>query len=160
VDVVEFADVVHDGHAGIGDRQGRGLRLPEDGYDVRILVAVHERRDLNIVEGQPVLAPDLSPALDQGAGLVRVEHALAVVRLALVPDGAAQGVGRQRGDHPVVEACGRTRAVERPEAVRVGRRRRWLLVLSQSALRLGDPGPQGVQIGAQSLLVLLGGGVG
>ena len=79
------------------------LGFPQFGAVGRILAAVAERGDLHEAEGEIALAPVGPPVGDHRGKERAVLIRRGDVRLALIPDRAADGVGNQRGDHAVVE---------------------------------------------------------
>ncbi len=107
MDVRHLADVADDGHAGVRDVEALCLRLPELREDLRLLSAVLEGGDLHEVERQLGLLEHAAPGGEQGLFLVGINEAFIVVRLALIPDGAAEGEGHERMDHGMVERGGR-----------------------------------------------------
>ena len=110
MDVGDITNVRGDGHAGVGNIQSGGLGLPELG-ESEFIAAVAIGRDLHEVEGGVGAEEDVAPGLDERLHFVEVGHAVAVVRFALVPSGAAHGEGGDGINHRVVEQRGTIRVV-------------------------------------------------
>src|SRR5512133_2995554 len=86
VNVLEVAYVIDDRHATVRDCGGRGgLCLPEFADHLGV-AAVIVGGDLDKVEGQVVVLPDIAPTADQRLHSFGVEHSFAAVGFALVPD--------------------------------------------------------------------------
>ena len=103
MNVAGVADVGGHSHACVRDVESTELCLPNAGEIVRIAVAVLERRELHEIKRQLLVFPDAAPAVDEGFFLLVIEHALAVVGFALIPDCAPDAVRFQWGDHAVVK---------------------------------------------------------
>ena len=123
-------EVGDDGHAGVRQPQAARLGLPDGGQLLgRIragLVAVAEvivRRELDVVEREVALAPDVAPAFDERLELVGVTRAVVrvhAVRFPLIPECTAQREGLQWRNHRVVNRAGHLVV----ELVRAGRKLR------------------------------------
>ena len=106
VDPVDVADVRDDGHAGVWNVQNGVLGLPEQGESAFHAAAVAIGGDLHEVEGGVRAEEDVAPGLDESLHFVEVEHAVAVVLLALVPGDAADGERYKGVNHRVVKKRG------------------------------------------------------
>jgi len=107
VDVRQIADIVDDGHSGARDLRCGRLGFPDFGQGLGA-VAIVVGRQLHEVTCEIVLLPHSAPSLDERFHLVAVQHALAPVRFALVPDETPVGIGHERRDHRIVECCRRS----------------------------------------------------
>ena len=101
-----MADVRDDGHAGVGNVQSGGLGFPELGESAFHAAAVVIGGNLHEVEGGVGAEEDVAPGLDEGLHFVEVEHAVAVVLLALVPGDAADGERDNGVNHRVIKKRG------------------------------------------------------
>ena len=101
-----MADVRDDGHAGVGNVQSGGLGFPELGESAFHAAAVVIGGDLHEVKGGVGAEEDVAPGLDESLHFVEVEHAVAVVLLALVPGDATDGERDQGVNHRVVKKGG------------------------------------------------------
>ncbi len=121
--VVGVADVDGDGHAGVrrGAHRER-LRLAQLGPLAvnRVPRARLPVGELHEVEGEVAEVPGRAPVADHGGEEGAVLLGAAGVRLALIPDGAADGVGRERREHRVVEDGGAV-LVRRARGLRLAR---------------------------------------
>lgn len=108
VDVVCFADVGDDGHAGVFDVERFELCFAEFGPAVAaggVFGGFAEVSELDPVEGE-VGIEEFAPAVDECFFLEVVGVSFVAVGFALVPDAAAHGVGDERVDHCVVDSRG------------------------------------------------------
>ena len=102
--VFGFADIDGDGHAGVRDGEGLEHGFADEGAEA----GGFEAGELDPGEGE-VGAPLGAPVFDEEGELGAVEGGFfegGAVVLALIPDGAAKGVGEEGGDHAVVEVGG------------------------------------------------------
>ena len=106
MDIRDFADIRNDGHSGMRDAQALALRLPELGQDFGVFLSILERGDLNEVERQFGLLESGAPRSQQGFLFIRVDKALIVIGLALIPNGTPNCEGHQGMDHGVVKRGG------------------------------------------------------
>ena len=104
---IDVADVRDNGHAGVGNVHSGGLGFPELRESViHHVAAVAIGRDLHEVKGRVGTEEDVAPGLDERLHFVEVEHAVAVVLLALVPDDTADGERDKGVNHRVVKKRG------------------------------------------------------
>ncbi len=112
VDVVLLADVVGDDEAAAGEGEGGevlGFLELHPGVVLAGLggggLAVSVAGELDDVEGK-LAVPAGAPVVDHGGEELLVLEGAALIGLALVPDGAFDGVGDEGGDHAVEEDGG------------------------------------------------------
>ena len=104
VDVLHVADVIGDGHAGVRDFERLLLGPPDAGEVVSGSLPVVVGGELDEKKWRLGRLELLAPAGDEGFFLGGVGHALAVVRLALIPEKPTQRVGNERVNHRLVGA--------------------------------------------------------
>jgi hypothetical protein len=106
-----------------------------------------KRCNLYVVKGEVSLSPERAPAVDQRSFLFEIEHAFAVVRFPLVPDGPADRKADERMNHAVVEHGRVLVAGVRREFWRIGRARGQKFIRVDKRFRAGDPGIEGLDVG-------------
>ena len=104
MDVADVTDINDDRLTGVGQGEGLGLGFAEEGpAGIGGVLVVGQ---LHPIEGEVALAELSAPAGDHRGEERVVLVGFAGVAFTLIPDGAAQGVGDERGDHAVVQAGG------------------------------------------------------
>src|SRR6185503_18238512 len=108
MDVGGIPDVHGHGHAGVRHREREPLRVTEE-RRLAAVARVAEGRDLHEVEREVAVSEGRAPVADERREERAVLARALAVRLALVPDRAADRVRDERRDHAVPEHARRLR---------------------------------------------------